>query len=89
MLTFCIYELSFIKKLVKEDGKTNCIVQEYEGLGHFVDLPFDPPCNVAAHPLLPYPMKVVYGGDNKRLHSIAQEKVWRETLRFLRDSLNS
>ena len=84
-----MFQLSFIKKLVKEDGKTNCIVQEYEGLGHFVDLPFDPPCNVAAHPLLPYPMKVVYGGDNKRLHSIAQEKVWKETLKFLRESLSS
>ena len=40
-------------------------------------------------PLLPYPMKVLYGGDNKRLHSIAQEKVWTETLKFLRQYLCS
>jgi hypothetical protein len=73
---------------LEQEGNTKCEIKEYEGLGHFVDLPYDPPCTTASHPLLPYPLKILYGGDNRRLHSLAQEKVWNDTLHFFRKILS-
>ena len=72
---------------IERECKTNCEIADYEGLGHFVDLPYDPPCSTASHPLFPYPMKVLYGGTHKQLHAHAQEKIWCDSLEFFKRSL--
>ena len=80
-------QIRFAQHLLKQEENNKCQIKVYEGLGHFVDLPYDPPCTIAAHPLLPYPLKVLYGGDNRKLHSSDQEKVWKDTLNFYRKLL--
>ena len=80
-------QIEFAKRLLEKEENTNCTIKEYEGLGHFVDLPYDPPCTIAGHPLLPYPLKVLYGGDNRKMHSSDQEKLWHDTLNFFRKLL--
>ena len=74
--------MRFAKKLMAAEGKTNYELISYEGLGHLIDLPFFPPCTLQNHPMLPYPMKLWYGGTNKQLHAQSQEEVWSDTLRF-------
>ena len=80
-------QIEFAKRLLEKEENANCTIKEYEGLGHFVDLPYDPPCTIAGHPLLPYPLKVLYGGDNRKMHASDQEKVWHDTLNFFRKLL--
>ena len=72
---------------IERECKTNCELADYEGLGHFADLPYDPPCVIASHPLFPYPKKVLYGGTHKQLHAHAQEKIWCDSLEFFKRSL--
>lgn len=73
---------------MEEEGKKNCDIQKYEGMGHFVDLPYDPPCTIASHPLFPHPIRVLYGGDDRELHALGQEKLWKDTLQLFDETLS-
>ena len=64
--------------------KDNCSISIHEGLGHLIDLPFSPPCFVSRHALFPRPIMIEMGGSDPVKHGQAQEKIWFETLEFLR-----
>ena len=72
---------------MNEGGKSNYEIMVYEGMGHLVDLPYDPPCYVTNHVAFPKPLRMLMGGAMRQRHAHAQEKAWQDSLRFFTQSL--
>ena len=69
-------------------GKENNFQSDLlKGAGHLIDIPFAPVTNKDYNALIPMPAKLHYGGDDFELHSVAQERAWRQTLAFYREHL--
>ena len=75
-------------KLAEDHGHTRCRFYDYDGLGHILSLPYDPPQTTDAHGFFPKMLVEMGGASDMRGHVGAQKDVWRKTLHFLSETLN-
>lgn len=77
---------AFFKHTMKQHGKNNFEVAEYEGLGHLIDAPYVPPCTLYPHSLLNN-NNLYYGGGDIEVHSKQVVRVWDKVTGFFKQHL--